>query len=170
MRGIAARLGVSATALYQHFESKSKILCEIRLYGAELLQSEVMDPAATIDSPSERLATAARRYVAFAHGHRWLYAVMLGSERLDWSQYSAEEIELLVRPLKTSHAWLREGQACGCWRPDLDVEMASFKIWMSMHGLCSVLLSAGLNDAITRMDELTFVERYIASIVASLQP
>ena len=50
MRGIAARLGVSATALYQHFENKASILREIRLYGADLLQTEVIErprPTAT---------------------------------------------------------------------------------------------------------------------------
>jgi AcrR family transcriptional regulator len=173
MRGIAARLGVSATALYQHFESKSKILREIRIYGAELLQHEVMEPAAAIDDPAERLITAGRNYVEFARTHKWLYSVMMGSEPLDWSQHNAEEVELLLRPLHTIQSWLREGAERGCWRPGVDIQMASFKIWMSMHGLCTMLLSGRINEshpAFPCKDEATFVEQYVRSMIACMQP
>ncbi|MFY0542350.1 TetR/AcrR family transcriptional regulator [Nannocystis pusilla] len=110
MRGIAARLGVSATALYQHFESKSKILREIRIYGAELLQSEVLEPAASTEDPAERLVNAGRNYVQFAKSHKWLYSVMMGNEQIDWSQHNTEEVDLLLRPLKTFQGWLEEAR------------------------------------------------------------
>lgn len=173
MRGIAARLGVSATALYQHFESKAKILREIRIYGAELLQNEVLEPATAIADPVERLTTAARNYVEFARSHKWLYSVMMGSEQLDWSQHNADEIELLLKPLKTIQAWLQEGAERGCWRPQVDVALASFRIWMSLHGLCTMLLSGRVNEnhpAFPCKDEPTFVEAYITSMVACLRP
>lgn len=173
MRGIAARLGVSATALYQHFESKSKILREIRIYGAELLQSEVLEPAAATADPAERLATAGRNYVQFARSHKWLYSVMMGNEQLDWSQHNAEEVELLLRPLKTFQAWLQEGAERGCWRPGVDVPLASFRIWMSLHGLCTMLLSGRINEshpAFPCKDEQTFVDAFITSMVACLKP
>jgi AcrR family transcriptional regulator len=57
MRGIAARLGVSATALYQHFESKASILREIRLYGADLLQSRGDRPRRGAHRPGARLTS-----------------------------------------------------------------------------------------------------------------
>lgn len=173
MRGIAARLGVSATALYQHFESKAKILREIRIYGAELLQSEVLEPAAAIDDPATRLQTASRNYVQFAQSHKWLYSVMMGNEQLDWSQHNAEESELLLRPLKTFQAWLQEGAERGCWRADVDVPMASFRIWMSLHGLCTTLLTGRINEshpAFPCKDEQTFVEQFIASLINCMKP
>lgn len=173
MRGIAARLGVSATALYQHFESKAKILREIRMYGAELLQTEVMEPAAAEATPAQRIAVAGRRYVEFARTHKWLYSVMMGQEPLDWSQHNAEEVELLLRPLKTFQAWLREGAEQGCWRPGVDLEMASFKIWVSMHGLCTMLLTGRIHEghpAFPCADEQTFIDKYIASMIDGLVP
>ena len=173
MRGIAARLGVSATALYQHFESKAKILREIRLYGAELLQNEVWEPAAAIDDPAERLITAGRNYVEFARSHRWLYSVMMGSEQLDWSQHNAEEVELLLRPLKTFQAWLKEGAERGCWRPGVEVGLASFRIWMAVHGLCTMLLTGRINEshpAFLSKDEAAFVDDFITSMIGCLKP
>lgn len=173
MRGIAARLGVSATALYQHFESKASILREIRLYGADLLQHEVMDPAATVEDPVERIITAERNYVQFARKHKWLYSVMMAHESLDWTQMPAEEIELLLRPLKTFQAWLREGAEKGCWREGIDVETASFRIWVSMHGLCSMLNSGRIDEnhpAFPAKDQQTFADQFIASMVDCMRP
>lgn len=168
MRGIAARLGVSATALYQHFESKSKILREIRIYGAELLQSEVVEPVAALPTPYERLIAAGRGYVEFARAHKWLYSVMMSNEPLEWSQHNAEE-----KPLNTFKAWLREGAEQGCWREGTDLDMAPFKIWMSMHGLCTMLLSGRIHEghpAFPCKDEAEFIDKYITSMVGCLMP
>lgn len=173
MRGIAARLGVSATALYQHFESKAKILREIRIYGAELLQSEVLEPAAATDDPAERLIVAGRNYVQFARSHKWLYSVMMGNEQLDWSQHNGEEVELLLRPLKTFQAWLQEGAERGCWRADVDLPLASFRVWMSLHGLCTMLLSGRIHEGhplFPSRDEQSFVDEYIASLIGCIKP
>lgn len=173
MRGIAARLGVSATALYQHFESKAKILREIRIYGAELLQNEVLEAAAAIDDPAERLITVSRNYVQFAQSHKWLYSVMMGNEQLDWSQHNGEELELLLRPLKTFQAWLQEGAERGCWRADVDVPLASFRIWISLHGLCTMLLTGRIHEghpAFPCEDQQTFVDAFIGSLISCLKP
>lgn len=69
MRGIAARLGVSATALYQHFESKRAILREIRVYGIDLMYDSLA-PAFDVESHDERLAEIIRRYVSFARNNQ----------------------------------------------------------------------------------------------------
>jgi len=171
MRGIAARLGVSATALYQHFESKASILREIRIYGAELLQSEVVEPAASIAEPAARLRAMARNYVAFARSHKWLYSVMMEHAQLDWSAMSPEELELMLRPLKTCIAWLREGEATQCWRPDLNIDAAGFRLWLSMHGLCSMLNSGRIDErhpVFPFADQDTFVEHFITDSVQAL--
>lgn len=171
MRGIAARLGVSATALYQHFESKASILREIRLFGAELLQSEVVEPAASIADPAARLRAMARNYVAFARSHKWLYSVMMEHAQLDWSEMSPEELEMMLRPLRTCIAWLHEGQAMARWRPDLNIDAAGFRLWLSMHGLCSMLNSGRIDEShpvFPFADQDTFVEHFITDSVQAL--
>jgi AcrR family transcriptional regulator len=172
MRGIAARLGVSATALYQHFESKASILREIRLYGADLLQAEVIDKAVEHTDPVDRLAAAARHYVGFARTHKWLYSVMMEHAQLDWAAMSAEELELMLRPLKVFQDWLREGAERGCWRRGLHVESAAFRLWLSMHGLCSMLNSGRIDErhpAFPFADQDTFITHFIADTVQTLR-
>src|SRR5688572_7115801 len=172
MRGIAARLGVSATALYQHFESKASILREIRLYGADLLQTEVIDKAAGHGDPVDRLAAAAQHYVEFARTHKWLYSVMMEHAQLDWAAMSADELELMLRPLRVFQDWLREGAEKGCWRRGLHVESAAFRLWLSMHGLCSMLNSGRIDEkhpAFPFADQDTFVTHFIADTVQTLR-
>ncbi|MBK6845894.1 MAG: helix-turn-helix transcriptional regulator [Gemmatimonadetes bacterium] len=144
MRGIAARLGVSATALYQHFESKASILREIRLYGADLLQTEVIDKAATHGDPVDCLAAVAQQYVAFARTHKWLYSVMMEHAQLDWAAMSADELELMLRPLRVFQDWL----------------------------LCSMLNSGRIDErhpAFPFADQDTFVNHFIADTVQTLR-
>lgn len=171
MRGIAARLGVSATALYQHFESKASILREIRLFGAELLQAEVVEPAAEISDPPARLRAMAANYVVFARTHKWLYSVMMEHAQLDWSAMSGEELERMLRPLKTCIQWLHEGEQHGVWRPDLNIDAAGFRLWLSMHGLCSLLNSGRIDErhpVFPFADQDSFVEHFIADSVQAL--
>lgn len=171
MRGIAARLGVSATALYQHFESKASILREIRLYGAELLQSDVVEPAAALPDPPARLRAMATNYVAFARSHKWLYSVMMEHAQLDWSAMPTDELELMLRPLKTCQQWLRDGVETGCWREDLNLDAAAFRLWLSMHGLCSMLNSGRIDErhpVFPFTDQDSFVEHFVADSVQAL--
>ncbi|MBL9100130.1 MAG: TetR/AcrR family transcriptional regulator [Myxococcales bacterium] len=172
MRGIAARLGVSATALYQHFESKASILREIRIYGAELLQAEVIDKAASHGEPAERLAAAAHLYVQFARTHKWLYSVMMEHAQLDWAAMAPEELELMLRPLRVFQDWLREGAERGSWRRGVHVESAAFRLWLSMHGLCSMLNSGRIDEkhpAFPFADQETFIGHFIADTVDTLR-
>ena len=171
MRGIASRLNVSATALYQHFDSKAAILREIRLYGTDLLSSDIMDPCAPIESPRERLRAMALRYIDFARQRPWLYTVLMQSERLDWTRMEPEEIERMLRPLSSLRSWLREGVEKGVWRDGIDPEVASFRLWAGLHGLCALLLNGRIDEnhpafPINNQDE--FVEQFVDGIIGTL--
>jgi len=171
MRGIASRLNVSATALYQHFDNKAAILQEIRLYGTDLLCSDIMEPCASIESPRERLRAMALRYIDFARGRPWLYTVLMQSDRLNWERMTPEEIERLLRPLTSLRAWLREGVEKGVWRAGIDPEVASFRLWAGLHGLSALLLSGRIDEnhpAFPINDHAEFVEQFVDGIINTL--
>lgn len=171
MRGIASRLGVSATALYQHFESKASILREIRIYSAELLATEVMDCCASIEDPRARVRAMGLAYIDFARKHPWLYNVLMQSELLDWSTMSDDEIERTLRPLNTLRAWLKEGVDKGCWRAGVDPELSSFRVWAGFHGLCSMLLSGRIDEnhpAFPIHNQTEFVDGFVDGVMNSL--
>jgi AcrR family transcriptional regulator len=168
MRGIASRLGVSATALYQHFESKSSILREIRVYGIDLLY-DALSPALEIEGdPVEKLRDVTRRYITFARANQWLYSVLMEHDQLEWSELAPEEINRTLRPLRAVREAMAAGKEAGVWRDDLNVELAAFQLWASVHGLCSLLNNGRFNEkhpAFPIPDEKSLIEVFVDGCV-----
>ena len=170
MRGIASRLGVSATALYQHFESKASILKEIRVYGIDLLYDAVA-PALSENDPVARLRGVTRRYIDFARTNKWLYSVLMEHDQLEWSELSPDEISRTLRPLRGVQEAVALGKEAGTWRDDLNVELAAFQLWASVHGLCSLLNNGRFNErhpAFPIPDEKSLIDVFIDGSVRSI--
>jgi AcrR family transcriptional regulator len=171
MRGIAARLKVSATALYQHFESKGAILREIRVYGVDLLMQEVIEPCRAEADPLRRLRCMGERYVDFARAQPWLYTVLMQGEQIDWSTMSPAEVEQSLGPLNTLRGWLREGAERGQIRAGLDPDMLSFGLWATFHGLCSMLISGRIDEnhvAFSIANQREFIRNFLDGTIASI--
>lgn len=171
MRGIASRLGVSATALYQHFESKASILREIRVYGIDLLY-DALGPALTSDvAPAEKLRRLVRAYIDFARTNKWLYSILTEHEELEWAELAPEEISRGLRPLRAVREAMAEGKEAGAWREDLDVELAAFQLWASVHGLCSLLNNGRFDEqhpAFPISDERSLIDAFVDGCVRML--
>ena len=65
MRRIAAGVGVTATAIYRHFENKNDLVAEIIRSGLSDLQ-ESLAPALRAEQPADRLRGLALAYLDFA--------------------------------------------------------------------------------------------------------
>ena len=144
MRGIASRLGVSATALYQHFESKSEILEEVRVHAARTLHKELSLCSHIVD-PVDRMIAFTERYVVFARQNPWMYKVMSEQEP-DWENLSAEQREDIVGPLLLARRGLQDGLDQGRWREGFNVEKTSMQLWTGVHGLCVLLIAGRLSE------------------------
>lgn len=170
MRGIASKLGVSATALYQHFESKSAILREIRFHGVDQLW-EALSPAVQLTDPYERTVALGERYVEFAIANPWLYTVLMEHEQVDWSQLDPAELERMIRPLTYLRETLAQGCATGAWTGSMDVEMAAFRMWAGLHGLSSLIINGRIDErhpVFPVSDGQTYVRQFIRAVVGSL--
>ena len=171
MRAIAARLGVSATALYQHFESKAAILREIRLHGVQTLLA-AMGPAAELDDAEERVREIARRYTDFALSNPWLYKVLFQGEDLEWAAVDEEERDLLLAPLRQTRAAFEAGVRSGLFRSDVDVDNTALLFWASLHGLASLLINGRISEAhpvFPVPDRDGFVSGFIAGLVRAVR-
>ncbi|TPV93825.1 MAG: TetR/AcrR family transcriptional regulator [Myxococcales bacterium FL481] len=170
MRGIASKLGVSATALYQHFDSKSAILREIRFHGVDRLWGAI-GATATIDDPYARTVAIAERYLEFAIANPWLYTVLMEHEQVDWSSLDEAEMQRMIRPLLFVQETLKQGQRCGAWRGELDPEMGAFRLWTAVHGLSSLIINGRLDErhpVFPLRDGATYIRQFIHAVVASL--
>lgn len=168
MRGIAARLGVSATALYQHFESKASILREIRVYGIDLLYDSLSPALEQQSDPVEKLRDVTRRYIHFARENKWLYSVLMEHDQLEWSELAPEEISRTLRPLRAVREAMAAGKEAGVWREGVDVELSAFQLWASVHGLCSLLNNGRFNEkhpAFPIRDETSLIDVFVDGCV-----
>lgn len=139
MRGIARKLGVSATALYQHFGSKIEILRAIRFRGL-LDLNERLRPAFALDDPRERLREQALGYLRFAQEKPWLYCLLLVDDADDWGVLSATEQDTVMESSTLVKQAIRDGMERGLLRPDLDPDIVSTTMWAAMHGLALLIL------------------------------
>jgi AcrR family transcriptional regulator len=172
MRAIAARLGVSATALYQHFDGKAAILRAIRVYGGELMTKHLL-PAHELADPVARLTEQSLRYVGFARDNPWLYRLLFQEEELDWKRASADEIQsLLVTHYKTAQAFT-DAVASQQFRPDVDVATAPFLLWAANHGLATLILAGRISEthpAFPVRDQQAFVDAFVRSVLRGFEP
>lgn len=172
MRAIAKRLGVSATALYQHFESKAAILRAIRFQGLDILNTSLA-PAFELDDPLERLVDHGRRYIRFALDNPWLYSLLLDEEELDWASMAADELQAIERSGAGVARAIEDGKLEGIIRPDLDQLYARHMMWASFHGLASLMLRGRIREdhpAFPIPDADALIDQYVRSVIRGLGP
>ncbi|MCX4244351.1 TetR/AcrR family transcriptional regulator [Paraliomyxa miuraensis] len=165
MRGIAARLGVSATALYQHFEGKASILRAIRFHGLALMNRSVA-PAFDHTDPLDQIRESALAYINFARSNPWLYSLLFGGDLVDYDSLTDEEREVLLYPQVKVQSAFQVGKEQGKLRVDIDVATSPFLLWASNHGLAMLLITGRVSEQHPNFP-VPSVEEFIRSFVQS---
>lgn len=161
MRAIARRLGVSATALYQHFESKGTILRELRYLGVERMNG-YLAAAFELEEPQARLIGYASLYLKFGRENPWMYDLLTQLEE-DWGPDTEARREASERSVRyVAQAMMQCGEK-GLLREGVSVETAPFMLWASLHGLLLLMASGRARvDGATEgsEDEAALIETY----------
>lgn len=172
MRGIAARLGVSATALYQHFEGKASILRAIRFHGLEIM-NKALEPAFERTDPLEQIEQSALLYINFARSNPWLYALLFGGEVVDFSSISPAELESASWSQQAIRRSFEQGKASGQLRADLDLDTAPFLLWAANHGVAMLMITGRIserNPSFPVPSENEFIRSFVATEVRGFLP
>jgi AcrR family transcriptional regulator len=148
LRALAADAGVSATAPYRHFPSKTCLLAALAIQGFRQLREEVAvaGGAPATMPPGERLLAAAEVYVCYALAHPVKYQLMFGEVLGDFSPY-----EQLRQAASECFGGLLEMIAAGIDSGDFvdrPVEELGASVWAACHGVASLLIGKG--RAVTR--------------------
>lgn len=163
MRTLARRVGVSAPALYRHFESKEALVVAVLAEGYRLLASHLYG-ALRGSTPAERFRMAGRLHLDFALRHPRYYELIYTHPKLLGIERLPAEIEAQGCAI---HQFfmdrMRECMATGVLREE-DPEEAAITMWGHAHGLISLYLGGMLTDPDgTPWDEETFRARYLES-------
>lgn len=161
LREVARRSGVSAAAVYRHFESKDLLFAEIVREGFRVFQLFLMR-ALEEATPRGRLVAAGRHYLAFALEHPEHYSVifMTRERPLTGSEGSAGRSPKNAATFQFLVDRVRECIDAGDLRAG-DPEALAGSIWAHVHGLVSLRLTGHLSPV---GDERAFATFYAASV------
>jgi AcrR family transcriptional regulator len=145
MRVLAERVGVSATALYRHFEDRDAILASLldeafRAFGGTLMQ------ALAGQTPFERLRLSGKAYFEFALAHPRDYELMFMTNCADLGLTRMSE-ELAQRAQSTFVFLVDRVSECmesGVF-PRAEPRTVAVYIWTQVHGLASLWLVGQLS-------------------------
>jgi AcrR family transcriptional regulator len=157
MRKLARSVGVTAPALYRHYESKEKVILDL-IGEAFKTFSQYLHRGLQAESPELRFSMTGRNYLAFALEHPQFYELL----HISPSQLGVEELPTEA----SSHACaagqflvdrVREGMECGMLTPG-DAESVARTIWAHAHGMISIY-----HRGLLRMDEVEFKQFFLES-------
>jgi AcrR family transcriptional regulator len=168
MRKVAEKVGLTATAIYRHFEDKEALLQALGAEGFRLFGSYLWE-ALGEGTPEARLVRTGERYLRFALEQSRYYEVIfispaseLGLERLP--QQNRERLgssfQFLVDRVK-------ECMAAGVLAPAEPLDVA-VSIWAHVHGLVSLRLMGHLGKVEESQFEALF-HRSVARLLAGLR-
>lgn len=145
MRRVARRVGVTAPALYRHFESKEQLLVEV-VNEAYRTLIRYLQRALEAPTPVKRFGRAGAAYLDFALEQPRLYQVLYASPEIIGMDLP-EETAAHARAL--SQFWrdrVRECIDAGLLRSELTPEEVACTMWAQAHGVISLYFRGMLEE------------------------
>jgi AcrR family transcriptional regulator len=168
LREVARRAGVSAAAVYRHYDGKEGLFGEVCAAGLQVFYGYLVRAMAEA-TPQARLGAAGRQYLRFALEHPSDYRVLFMGGAADAPtapppgkpRTPEPTFQFLVdRVRECMHAGLlREG----------DADETAAIIWAQVHGLVSLRLTGQLARVGTDAQFARFYERAVDQLIAGLR-
>ena len=151
LRGVGARLGVSRTALYRHFDDKQALLARVAAEGFKRFHEALATAVAAAEAAhSDPMAAMAAAYIRFARAYPSHYQTMFSGVLTDGRptptpRHGEAAFNVLLNAI-------RRGQEAGRIRAGDPVELAEIT-WALSHGIATLGMAnqlpctpAGLED------------------------
>lgn len=142
MRGVASRVGLSATAIYNYFENKQGLVDRVVLSGFRRFESYLRSASEALPAGSpDRLYALGEAYIRFALENREYFRVL-------FTITTEQPRELEEFPAEGGYGLLREAvveaMESGRIRED-DPDLVALYLWAHVHGLVTLFLACRLD-------------------------
>jgi AcrR family transcriptional regulator len=142
LREVAGQAGVSHTAAYRHFASKTELLAAVAGRGFAGLTQRLERAAASAPGPAEGLVEAAVAYVEFALGESGAFRVMFSAELKPFTAHPGLA-EAALEALAVLRGLVSRAEEAGVL-PAGDAEARVRLLWTVAHGQASLATGAQL--------------------------
>ena len=139
LRGVAERVGYSATTVYLYFENKDDLLFAVSLEGFEGFGRALQNAYDSVSDPVERIGALARAYTSFGAAHPAHYRLMfmergefLGRTNPRDQKPTIDSFGILVRAVHEAHT-------AGRVRVGQPMDLV-YTLWAGVHGLVALSL------------------------------
>jgi AcrR family transcriptional regulator len=153
LRSVGATVGVSATAVYRHFDDKAALLARVASDGFRRLHATLAKAAAhAAQQHADPLPAMAVAYVRFAADNPSHYETMFGGFLSDWSacpdlvEHADAAFGILVDTIRREQDRGRVG-------PGDPIELAEIT-WSLSHGIATLGMAHHLARTPTTVDQL----------------
>lgn len=164
LRPLGARLGVTAPALYAHFESKEALVLAVAEEEFARLIAHIEASTEGLVAPVARIKAQCHAYVEYAVENPALFEILFVF-RPAWSpQPAATELPMASKAFEISAVAVEDAIATGALRAT-DPLKASLTIWAAVHGVATVLLA---RPGLGAEYEAALVDSVIDSVVGGL--
>lgn len=153
LRGVGARLGVSRTALYRHFDDKQALLARVASEGFKTFHDALAEAAARAEARrADPMPAMAAAYARFAHAHPSHYQTMF-SGVLTGGKCDPELQRCGEAAFSVLVEAIRRGQQRGRIRAGNPLELAEVT-WALSHGLATLAMANQLPSAPSTLEAL----------------
>jgi AcrR family transcriptional regulator len=156
LRSVGARLGVSRTALYRHFDGKAALLARVAEEGFRRLHAALTNALArAARSGADPLQAMAGAYVQFARANPSHYETMFGGHLTDWSPYP-DLIEHAEAAFTVLVDTIRDEQKHGRIAAADPIELAEIN-WAMSHGISTLGMARHLERTPRSAEDLAMM-------------
>lgn len=161
MRGIAKKVGVSATSIYLYFENKDHLLHTLIEESVEDLSSTIEQEVVGKVGIIDKFEATINGYVNFAMNNPEKYDIIYNVNSTAMSRYPKEKFRKARRSYESLVKVIEEGVSEGLMALESPV-IAAYSIWAQLHGVVSVVLNQRLDS---RIDKDRFIKESLEHIV-----
>jgi AcrR family transcriptional regulator len=168
LREVARRAGVSAAAVYRHFDDKEALLREVCAAGFHIFSSYLVRALAA-RTPKERLAATSEQYLRFAVEHPRDYRFIFMGAAEDFATLAPADSTESASTFHFLVDRVRECMDTRVLRRGDPVTVAAF-IWAHVHGVVSLRLSGHFTSYGSGEEFARFYRGSVAQLMAGLAP
>jgi AcrR family transcriptional regulator len=136
MRRIAEEVGMTATAIYRHFDNKEALIDEIVVAGLRVLEG-YLQPALDAETPYERVRKLTDKFLEFALEQPSYFDVAFVTQGFRIERISAELVKPMWGVFRKAIAAVEACMEHGEVRKD-DALSTAIMIWATAHGLVTL--------------------------------